>query len=322
MTVKQQVLQALEQSRGEAIPGQELADKLGVSRTAVWKAVHALQQEGHRIQNEKRGYTLKAESDMLSVAGIQQYLDESVDIDIRIYPQIDSTNDEAKRLAAQGVNTPTLLVSEEQTAGKGRLGRTFYSPKQNGCYFTLLLQPHTSLETTVQATLAAAVAVCRAVEECSGMDTEIKWVNDVYLHGKKLCGILTEAVTDFESQTVSSLIIGIGINTGALPEEIPAEVREIAASLYDVSIGRNRLIARVVSHLLSLLTQGSAEYLPEYRRRSMILGKEITYEKQGVTHTAVAKEIDEVGGLVVEENRETHTLRSGEVSVRPRKENS
>ena len=319
MTVKEQVLQQLELQRGKPVAGQELADALAVSRTAVWKAIRVLQGEGHHITSDKRGYTLAQESDMLSEAGIRQYL--TADLDIRIYRQVDSTNSEAKRLAAAGLNHPTLLVAEEQTAGRGRLGRTFYSPEHNGCYFTLLLQPGTTLSSTVLTTIAAAVAVCRAVTACGGPETEIKWVNDIYLNGKKLCGILTEAITDFESQTVSSLIIGIGINTGSLPQEVPQEVRGIAASLYEVSVGRNRLIAETANALLSILETGAEQCLPEYRARSFLLGKEIQYQRDGVTHTALTEDIAPDGGLIVLENGERKVLHSGEVSVRQKKEN-
>lgn len=316
MTVKEQVLRQLEERRGEPVAGQELADSLGVSRTAIWKAIRALEEAGHQIQSGKRGYTLAESSDLLSEAGIRQYLTEK--IDIRICRRVDSTNLEAKRLAAAGVCRPTLIAAEEQTAGRGRLGRAFYSPQQSGCYFTLLLQPNTALSSTVLTTVAAAVAVCRAVKICSGAETEIKWVNDIYLNGKKLCGILTEAITDFESQTVSSLIIGIGINTGALPPDAPPEVREIAVSLYKTSVGRNRLIAETVNELLSLLQSGAETCLPEYRARSFLLGREITYRQNGVLHSALAKDIADDGGLIVLENGQPKVLNSGEVSVKPK----
>lgn len=312
MSLKQELIDCL-LAEGDYINGEQLARELGKSRAAVWKAVKALQKEGWSITAVRnRGYLLSAENNILCADKIRTHLKS--DATVYYYPVIDSTNNRAKRLLAEdGIAFPALLVANEQTAGRGRQGKSFYSPADTGVYFSLVLQPKVSLQNAVSATTAAAVAVCRAVETLTDAKPQIKWVNDVYLDGSKICGILTEAVSDFESGTVSAVIIGIGINvnTLAFPDDIPC-----AGSL-GKKIDRAELVAAVADELIKIAFGSAEDYIDYYRSHSMLLGKKISFLENGKVTPATAMAIDGQGGLVIKtESGEEKTLRSGEITIR------
>ena len=312
MTLKEEIAQRLTEAEGY-INGEQLAAELGKSRAAVWKAVKALQNDGWKIVAVRnRGYALSDDNDLLSEQKIRAYL--KTDMPVYYYPVIDSTNTQAKRLLAEDeAACPALLVANEQSAGRGRQGKSFYSPADSGAYFSLVLKPEVSLQNAVSATTAAAVAVCRALERLTDAAPQIKWVNDVYLGSSKICGILTEAVTDFESGTVSAVIIGIGVNVSTLkfPDDIPN-----AGSL-GKKIKRAELIAAVTDELIKIAFCSSTEYIDYYRAHSMLIGRKICFIENGRATAATALEIDGRGGLVVKtENGKTKTLRSGEISVK------
>lgn len=234
------------------------------------------------------------------------------------YPVIDSTNNEAKRLALSGSTEPTLVIAEHQTNGKGRLGRTFYSPAETGLYMSLLLHPNAPAADWLPITSAAAVAVCLAIEELSEYSPEIKWVNDIYLDGKKVCGILTEALSDMASGLMKSVIVGIGVNLSTVA--FPVELAQTATSLYTDGrppFSRERLAAAIANKLCALADDlASGNWLALYRERSYLDGKAIRYIENGAAHEALAIGIDENGGLIVEEAGVRRTLTSGEVTVR------
>ena len=322
MTVKQSVLRALGEARGASVSGEALAQSLGVSRAAVWKAIKSLQGEGYRISaGTNRGYRLEECPDLLTAEGISAMLPlELAQLDLRVFDEIDSTNLEAKRLAMTGLSR-CAVVADRQTAGRGRLGRSFYSPPGCGIYTSLLLRPRPDqLADVTLLTTAAGVAVCRALERAAGVQAEIKWVNDLYLNGKKICGILTEGVTDFESGMIESVVIGYGINFRD-DAHLPEELRSIVGSVFGAeppTVTRSALDAAMLAELLPLAEDlSSRSFLPEYRRRSMLLGREIVFSRAGGRFAAVAEEIDDDGGLVVRlPDGSRETLRSGEVSVR------
>lgn len=322
MTVKQSVLRALGEARGASVSGEALAQSLGVSRAAVWKAIKSLQGEGYRISaGTNRGYRLEECPDLLTAEGISAMLPlELAQLDLRVFDEIDSTNLEAKRLAMTGLSR-CAVVADRQTAGRGRLGRSFYSPPGCGIYTSLLLRPRPDqLADVTLLTTAAGVAVCRALERTAGVQAEIKWVNDLYLNGKKICGILTEGVTDFESGMIESVVIGYGINFRD-DAHLPEELRSIVGSVFGAeppTVTRSALAAAMLAELLPLAEDlSSRSFLPEYRRRSMLLGREIVFSRAGGRFAAVAEEIDDDGGLVVRlPDGSRETLRSGEVSVR------
>lgn len=318
MQLKIEVLKVLEEERGRDISGQVLAERFGVSRNAIWKAVRALQAEGYKIlAGQNKGYRLSEENDMLSAVGIADAIEHRVKgLSVYLHRTIDSTNDEAKRLIASGKKESALIVAEGQSAGRGRRGRQFFSPELTGIYMTFSFPTNMPLTDAVGITTATAVAVHLAIKDLTDMETEIKWVNDLYLGGKKICGILTEAISDFESGCVQNMIIGIGINYQTT--NFPRELQDIAASLSPTGISRNRMVARIVDRLLDVLN-GEVDYLEIYRAHSMVLGKDIVYERDGVKTEARALDIDDNGGLVVEHRDGSRaTLTSGEISLRLR----
>lgn len=312
MALKEEVLKYLSDNSTEYISGEELAHSLGKSRTAVWKAIKLLQADGYRIDAvTNRGYMLDAGNDILNAQEIKKSL--SFDCRVEYYKTLDSTNNVAKRIIAEGEDDVLLVVGEEQTAGRGRQGKSFYSPGGTGIYMSLVVHPMIELQNAVTATTAAAVAVCRAIESLTDKKPMIKWVNDVYLNGKKICGILTEAVTDFETQTVSSIIIGVGINLTT--KDFPRDVQN--ASCLNADVKRAELIVAVANELNRIVNSGYGEFMEYYRAHSLVVGEDIVFIKNGVSTSARAVGIDDFGGLKVELADGTHyTLRSGEITVR------
>lgn len=323
MSVKNEVLHVLELNKGRSISGQELADTLNVSRTAVWKAINSLKEDGYSISSQSgTGYSLSSQSDMLSAEGIRVFLEEKYrDIGIIVHKSVTSTNKEAKILAMDNPNRISVILAEEQSEGRGRFGRSFFSPAETGIYMSIILKPDADISSAVLITTAAAVSVCLAIDKFSDQKPEIKWVNDIYMGGKKVCGILTEAVTGFESGTIDSVVVGIGLNVKTCREDFPQDIQEKAGSIFSGSENfctRNHLAAQVINNVLNISQNLSKkDFLKIYRERSMILGKQITYNKNSIWHHGTAKSIDDYGGLVIinEEGTE-ETLNSGEVSIR------
>ena len=236
---------------------------------------------------------------------------------VRVYETLDSTNQEAKRLLAAGEPCPMLLLAEEQTAGRGRRGRGFYSPAGEGLYMTLALQPRAALSQATLLTAAAAVAVAQAVEALTALACQIKWVNDVYLDGKKLCGILTEASGSFEADALSSVCAGIGVNVRT--RDFPEEFAGRACSLWPRAVSRNRLAAEIAVRLLNFAADlGARDFLEEYRRRSLVLGKAVAFTRDGGERRALAVGIGENVELIVryDDGRE-EALNAGEVRILP-----
>ena len=191
------------------VSGEGLASALGISRTAVWKAIGQLKEQGYEIESvTRKGYRLLSRSDVLSEGGIRRHL-KHPELSLQVFSTIGSTNTELKALAARNAEAGLALVASQQTAGRGRLGRSFYSPPDTGIYLSLLLRPRLRAQEATAITAAAAVAVAETLEELSGEPMEIKWVNDVYHHGRKVAGILTEAAMDFESGFLSYVVVGI-----------------------------------------------------------------------------------------------------------------
>ncbi len=311
MALKNDVLYALLEADGY-ISGEDLANRFDKSRAAVWKAVRALKRDGYDIDAvTNRGYMLTDSNGRISAESIKSKLKS--DIDVLYYPTIDSTNNECKRLLANSKEGVFLVAADEQTAGRGRQGKSFYSPALTGVYFSIVIKPKTSLQNAVTATTAAAVAVCRAIEALTELNPKIKWVNDVYLNGKKICGILTEAITNFEEGTVESVIIGIGINISTL--EFPDDVEN--AGCLGTKISRSALIAEITNELLKIAGGDYKSFIDYYRSHSFVIGERIKFIQSSKVTEATAIAIDETGGLeVLLDNGEKTVLRSGEISIR------
>lgn len=323
MAVKDAVLQALERARGERLSGGRLAQQLGVSRAAVHKAIAALRAGGMAIDGVPgEGYRLAAADDSLTAAGVQALLDtRRIGRDMAVAPSLTSTNTVIKE---RYLDRPHgfVLLAEQQTGGRGRLGRTFASPAQTGVYQTILLHPTLPLAHIQLATIAAAVSVAEAVEQTAGFAPQIKWVNDVLHEGRKLAGILTEATIEGESGAVSALLVGIGVNLRPNPAW-PDDVRAVAGALGEFGRvpRRAELAAAVLNRFeraYALLEQGRAdELLHAYRSRLCCLGKPIRVISPAGTYPADCVGLDDSGHLLVRDaDGRTRTLSSGEISIR------
>ena len=320
MTIKEQVLAVLEKNKGKSISGERLAKQLFCSRNAVWKAIKALQNDGYRIDAvTNKGYCLSIDNNVFSVASIKKYLEN--DCDIILLDNTDSTNNYLKALAENGSAEKTVVIAESQSCGKGRMGRSFFSPK-NGLYMSILLRPQFSAEKSLFITTAAAVAVSDAVEEMSSRKTGIKWVNDIFIDDKKVCGILTEASVDFETGGLYYAVLGIGVNIYHPSDGFPDELKGIAGAVFDKVPQDNeikqKLTAKIIDNFLNIYYDfENSDFMKKYKQRSCILGKEVFVIKGDHKTKAVAVDIDDSARLVVKyENGEVETLSSGEVSVK------
>lgn len=236
-----------------------------------------------------------------------------------------STNDLAKLYANQNSTTPAIFISEEQTAGRGRLGRKFVSPSKIGLYISLCLFPTIALEDLSLITCATAVACVETLEELTGKSLNIKWVNDLFYQDKKVGGILTEVISDFESQQVQSLIVGMGINLIDSPQSFPEELHSVVGSIFsskteydNSSFNRNHFIAQFLEKWIFYYQNLSKrDFIESYKEHSNVIGKSIKVIEGTQVYHAYAKDIDENGHLIIEkEDKSLHALSYGEVSIR------
>ena len=321
---KDQVLDALWANADRYLSGAELAARLSLSRTAVWKAVEQLRSDGYRIEAvPNRGYRLLEDSDVLSERGIRKYL-HSPGLRLRYVSQIDSTNSALKELGNRGEEAGLALIAGAQTAGRGRMGHSFYSPGDTGLYLSLLLRPSLPAAEATKLTACAAVAVAETVEEFSGRDAQIKWVNDIFLDGKKVCGILTEASLDCESGLVSYAVIGIGVNVLSPAEGFPEEISDIAGAVFTerrLPELRCRLAAGILDRLWSLCGgTAPADCFEAYRSRSLVLGREVDLLVPGRgPEPALVLDLEPDYALRVRlRDGSVRRISSGDVRVRPR----
>lgn len=324
MSTKLRILSVLEQQKGQSISGQTLADILGLSRTSIWKGIKTLQKEGYIIEAvTNKGYQLSAKSDVISAETIRPSLLAALqDLSMHTFKTIDSTNDEARRLSSKDPIRQGIVLSEEQTKGRGRLGKSFYSPSQTGIYMSFYLKPNLNMADAALVTTATAVAVCLAIEKLTTKKPQIKWVNDIYLGDTKICGILTEAVSDFESGKVETLIVGIGLNVKEPSDGFPTELESIAgfltSSAEKASFDRNLLIAEIANQFYTIYQAiEDRSFLAEYKKRCFVLGKKITFKERNQQFEAVPIDIDSKGGLVVRlSDGHQRTLSYGEIIMK------
>lgn len=323
MSTKESILALFEEQRGAYFSGEEIAARLAVSRAAVWKAVNSLRKEGYEIDAvPNKGYRLAADTDILSIQGIEKYLDPVCrTLNLCVLPAAESTNTLLREKANAGFPEGTVILANTQTKGRGRRGRNFYSPVDTGLYLSVLLRPdEVTPKQAVKITTMAAVAVCEAAEEISGKETSIKWVNDIYQEGRKISGILTEASISMENGSVEYVILGIGMNVYPPKEGFPEEIREIAGSVFEERQhdGKNRLAAGVLNHFFKEYRKPDrTDYVEKYRAKSFVVGKEITILSPSGNRKAMALDVDQDCHLIVQyENGETEQLSSGEISIR------
>lgn len=321
MSTKEELLNLFEKNPDTYISGQKIGDTLSVSRNAVWKAVEQLRSEGYVIESKPRaGYLLTEKPDILSPFEITMKLAHPCRL--KLYDKVSSTITVAEQDEPSDI--PLYVVADSQTAGQGRLGRSFASPAGSGLYLTLSVKRDFSIDQALYVTMASAVATARAIEKICKVHVDIKWVNDLFLNGKKVCGILTKAQTNLEIGQINKIIIGIGIN--CFPGNFPPELENIAGCISGKtgSFSRNELAAEVFNQTMDVLQQlDSKEFMDEYRNRCFILGKLISVHPHLDDRSvkAYALDIDEHGGLVVryaegDKEGETATLTTGEVSIR------
>ena len=319
MSTKNDVLKALMEVP-EGLSGERLARRLGISRNSVWKAVQQLRSEGYGIEAvNNRGYRLDSAPDRVSQPEIQRWLTaRTLGARMEIHEKLDSTNTLAKSLAATGAPHGYLVIAESQSGGRGRFGRPFFSPEHSGVYMTYVLRPRLPAERAVMITSMAAVAVAQAIEALADVDVKIKWVNDLYIGDRKVCGILCEASLDFESGMLEYAVLGIGVNVAAM--RFPDDLAQIATSIENACgahVSRSRLIAEISNRLEALYDQlETGAFMAESRARSNVIGRDVTVLRGGETFEAHALDIDEQGRLVLRADGGILRLGSGEISLK------
>ena len=320
MSTRSSLLKLLSDNAGRFVSGEVIGNTLGVSRTAVSKACAALREEGYDIVSRtNKGYMLCGLSNVLTEDGIMAHV--NVPCQLKVYGVVDSTNEVAKTVECGDV--PIVILADRQTAGKGRLGRRFESPAGAGLYMTFVFRPKFDISKSLFVTMATAVGTCRAIEKATGKRAGIKWVNDLFYNGRKICGILTEAQSDFEIGAIDRLITGVGVN--CFPGSFPPEVAGIAGPLSEEtgSFSREKLAAEMINEILPLITKPDiSSFMDEYIERCFILGRKIkihpTYNDSGIQ--AEAAGISGDGGLVVrylegEKAGMEDVLHTGEISI-------
>lgn len=322
MTTKEKLLALLEDSKGTFFSGEEIARTLQVSRAAVWKAVNALREDGYTIDAAtNKGYRLSPDSDILSPQGIRRFLKpEYRDLDLTVLPTAPSTNALVREKANQGRPEGCIIIACEQTDGRGRYGRQFFSPVDSGVYLSLLLRPTAySPQQATCLTAAAAAAMCQAIEAVAGQQPGIKWVNDIFLHGKKVCGILTEAAVGLETGTLNYMVLGAGVNLYPPVKGFPEEIQPIAGSVLERSCpeAKNRLVGEFLNRFWDFYAHPECRtYLEDYRARSLAIGRNVTVLSAGKAVSAYAYGIDDDFRLLVRyENGDTEALSYGEIRI-------
>ena len=323
MDVKGRVSLLLRENKGDFISGEDIAEKVGVSRAAIWKCIKALKNDGFNIEAvTNKGYRLISCEDIICEDVINSYLDNNLRdrLNIAVVSSVSSTNRLVKERATQGEGEGYVLVSGHQTEGRGRLGRSFYSPSDSGVYMSILLKPSINPQDATLITTAAAVSVCEALCKMGVTDTGIKWVNDIFIGDRKVCGILTEAGFDIENNLLSYAVLGVGLNMYEPDGGFPEDIRDIAGAVFTEKKedARNSFVAYFLSSFFKYYEdiEGRA-HIRSYRDKCFVLGKEINVIKGDTVTRAKALDVDDNCGLVVElSGGEKVVISSGEISIR------
>lgn len=315
MKTTQRVLELLT-TTPSYLSGQEIADKLKLSRTAVWKAIKSLKEQGYEITSKPHVGYRYFENDTLNKTAILNALPADLELDLEIYATLPSTNLKAKELSLTAKNSrPLVIIADQQTAGYGRYQRPFVSPKDTGIYLSILLNNDQTDFDPGLLTTATAVCVTRTLKKLLNVEPTIKWVNDVLVDGKKVCGILTEGITDLETQALKQIIVGTGINFLTPLEAFSSELLERVGTLKEYvtqqKITRNQFIAEYLTQFFSLYQNYTdASFMVEYREASELIGKNFTLKRFNGQVEAKVLTIDDHGALVLDNGQ---TFNSGEV---------
>ena len=322
--MRKTIVEMLKNAGGDFISGESIAGELKISRTAVWKHIRKLRENGYEILSRERcGYKLKDAPDLLLPSEVQIGLETKIiGKKMEYHPSVDSTNRAAKALAYHGAEDGTIIVAEEQTGGKGRLERKFFSPRVKGIWFSIILRPKFPPHDAPKFTLMAAVAVAEAMKRFD-LKAGIKWPNDILFDGRKIVGILTEMTGELGK--ISYLVIGVGINVNIRRDEFPEELRDIAASLSEINgveIPRVKFFRALLEEFdkiyLEINAEGFDKVLERWKEYNITLGKNIRVISAGGGENFSGKAIDlnEDGALVVETQTGLRTVYAGDVSIR------
>lgn len=320
--MKEEILRLLRSADGY-ISGQELCNRFGVSRTAVWKAINQLKEAGYEIEaQQNKGYRLMAAPDLMTEAEIKSLMHtEWVAKEVLYFDTIDSTNTKAQELAEKGYPSGTLVVADKQESGKGRRGRSWVSPSGTGIFMTLMIKPDINPNNASMLTLVAALAVAKAITSVTGEEALIKWPNDIVVNGKKVCGILTEMNAQFDY--INHIVVGIGINVHN--ESFPEEISQMASSLMIEAGGKRFHRAQIIAETMSyfeqyydtfLKTQDLSALVREYDELLVNRNKSVRVLDPKEPFDGKAMDITPKGELIVETWESRKLVSSGEVSVR------
>lgn len=320
--MKEEILRLLRSADGY-ISGQELCNRFGVSRTAVWKAINQLKEAGYEIEaQQNKGYRLMAAPDLMTEAEIKSLMHtEWVAKEVLYFDTIDSTNTKAQELAEKGYQSGTLVVADKQESGKGRRGRSWVSPSGTGIFMTLMIKPNINPNNASMLTLVAALAVAKAITSVTGEEALIKWPNDIVVNGKKVCGILTEMNAQFDY--INHIVVGIGINVHN--ESFPEEISQMASSLMIEAGGKRFHRAQIIAETMSyfeqyydtfLKTQDLSALVREYDELLVNRNKSVRVLDPKEPFDGKAMGITPKGELIVDTWESRKLVSSGEVSVR------
>lgn len=320
--MKEEILRLLRSADGY-ISGQELCNRFGVSRTAVWKAINQLKEAGYEIEaQQNKGYRLMAAPDLMTEAEIKSLMHtEWVAKEVLYFDTIDSTNTKAQELAEKGYQSGTLVVADKQESGKGRRGRSWVSPSGTGIFMTLMIKPDINPNNASMLTLVAALAVAKAITSVTGEEAMIKWPNDIVVNGKKVCGILTEMNAQFDY--INHIVVGIGINVHN--ESFPEEISQMASSLMIEAGGKRFHRAQIIAETMSyfeqyydtfLKTQDLSALVREYDKLLVNRNKSVRVLDPKEPFDGKAMGITSKGELIVDTWESRKLVSSGEVSVR------
>lgn len=320
--MKEEILRLLRSADGY-ISGQELCNRFGVSRTAVWKAINQLKEAGYEIEaQQNKGYRLMAAPDLMTEAEIKSLMHTDwVAKEVLYFDTIDSTNTKAQELAEKGYPSGTLVVADKQESGKGRRGRSWVSPSGTGIFMTLMIKPDINPNNASMLTLVAALAVAKAITSVTGEKAMIKWPNDIVINGKKVCGILTEMNAQFDY--INHIVVGIGINVHN--ESFPEEISQMASSLMIEAGGKRFHRAQIIAETMSyfeqyydtfLKTQDLSALVREYDELLVNRNKSVRVLDPKEPFDGKAMGITSKGELIVDTWESRKLVSSGEVSVR------
>lgn len=313
--------------KNDFISGEDISNMLGVTRTAIWKHIKSLREEGYEIESfSRKGYRLIQSPDILSKNEISKYLDTSIIAREMIYfDTISSTNTKAKEMADKGAEDGTVIISEEQKGGRGRLGREWTSPKHMGIWMSIILRPKVNPNEISKVTQVAAASVVEAGKEM-GFDFYVKWPNDIIMNDKKICGILTEM--SGELNHINYVVLGIGVNVNQDTDDFPDDLREKASSIkieLGKRVSRQELCAKILNHFETLYDgftrdKQGIKAIAICREKSILIGKDVSVIRGNDTFDAKVLDLNSAGELVVrKQDGVEERLFSGEVSVRGKK---